>query len=673
MAIPDEQTSELIAALKELVEELKIDRTRFQTTQNQAGSEDSEARRRMENIVPTARTTKEPNQVVRAAPEILIAGYSTQAIHQQQAISRDDDEWLEKEEKKGKGWLEKIFSPGMLLLLGGLAALVTGVLSFKDDIADFLGDLGSGGFEKIKNLMLDTLDLRRIPIVGGIISFVDSYQAFQKGEWGIGLGHLFSGLVNTVGWAVLGPFAGVLSWGIDMLVSFLEGEGEGASSEDVVQDTGFDIWENIGRPMWDFLAPILKFIPIIGSFVWFAEAKTAFSSGGIDGFATGLLSLFGGLVVNFPLFGQLASAGVQVLIGIIKGEDKQPDPEKGWNIIDDLAMPMYNSLKPVIRYIPVIGSFIYAAEAVNSFANKKWAVGLLQFANSIAVMFPWMGTAIAAGVQVMISLFDTEDAKEPIVAKSRKGFFARMSDGILDTARKWWGKLGNGWLGKATKWTMRKLFPKWADMLDESGSTAISDDQEMLGQMDLEMSSASNTVTKPDNSLAFTDSELNKMTTSSLYALLKYSNWGDRDSARINAAILRQGADPDRDLGLSDDIKTGKKNADAKKPKTLANSVLDVFSTFDKFLEQWTGQTTEDQNKEQTEKDEQKTVEQSKLENQREIIRLQRELNDNIVTSIREGGNTINNSPVYSTTVGSPPNSTISASRNRFATQHGRK
>ena len=215
MAIPDEQTSELIAALKELVEELKIDRTRFQTTQNQAGSEDSEARRRMENIVPTARTTKEPNQVVRAAPEILIAGYSTQAIHQQQAISRDDDEWLEKEEKKGKGWLEKIFSPGMLLLLGGLAALVTGVLSFKDDIADFLGDLGSGGFEKIKNLMLDTLDLRRIPIVGGIISFVDSYQAFQKGEWGIGLGHLFSGLVNTVGWAVLGPFAGVLSWGID--------------------------------------------------------------------------------------------------------------------------------------------------------------------------------------------------------------------------------------------------------------------------------------------------------------------------------------------------------------------------------------------------------------------------------------------------------------------------
>ena len=673
MAMTDEQTSELIASLKELVEELKLDRSRFQTPQNQSGEEDSETRRRMENIVPTAKTAEEPNQVVKKVPEVSISGYSTQAIQQQQALARDDGEWLEKEEKKGKGWLEKIFSPGMLLLLGGLAALVTGVLSFKDDIADFLGDLGSGGFEKIKNLMLETLDLRRIPIVGGIISFVDSYQAFQEGKWGIALGHLFSGLVNTVGWAVLGPFAGILSWGIDMLVSFLEGEGEGASPGDVAEDTGFDIWENIGRPMWDFLAPILKFIPIIGSFVWFAEAKTAFDSGGVDGFAVGLLSLFGGLAVNFPAFGTLANVGVQLLIGIIKGEDEQPDAEKGWNIIDDLAMPMYNFLKPIIRYIPVVGSFIYAAEAVNSFANKKWAIGLLQIANAVAVMFPWIGTAIAAGVQVMISLFDTEDAKEPVAAKSKKGFFARMSDGILDTARKWWGKLGNGWLGKATKWTMRKLFPQWADMLDQSGSTAAADEQEMLGQMDLEMVNASNTVTKPDNSLAFTDSELNKMTTSSLYALLKYSNWGARDSDRINAAILRQGSDPDRDLGLSDDIKTGKANADAKKPKTLANSVLDVFSTFDKFLEQWTGQTTEDQNKEQTEKDEQKTVEQTKLENQREIIRLQGELNDNIITSIREGGNTINNSPVYSTSVGSPPSSTISDSRNRFTSQYGRK
>jgi hypothetical protein len=220
---------------------------------------------------------------------------------------------------------------------------------------------------------------------------------------------------------------------------------------------------------------------------------------------------------------------------------------------------------------------------------------------------------------------------------------------------------------------MRKLFPQWSGMLDQSESSAAADDKEMLGQMDLEMVSVSNTVTKPDNSLAFTDSELNKMTTSSLYALLKYSNWGDRDQSRINAAILRQGSDPDRDLGLSDDIKIGKKNADAKQPKTLKNSVLDVFSTFDKFLEQWTGQTTEDQHKEQTEKEEQKTVEQTKLENQREIIRLQGELNDNIITSIREGGNTINNSPVYSTNIGRAPSNTILDSRNRFANQHGRK
>jgi len=584
MAASEEQINELIVTLRELVEGLKLDRLESSKTPVSVGDTSDEARRKMERVVPTAKTTGKPTEVVKKTPEITIAGYSPTALKARQEETRDKDGWLKKEEKKGKGWLEKIFSPGMLILLGGLAALVTGFLSFKDGIAEFLGDLGSGGFGKIMDLLLNTLDLRRIPIVGGIISFVDAYQAFKTGKWGIALGHVFSGLVNTVGWAVLGPFAGMISWGIDMFVAFLEGEGEG---EEAKESKGFDIWENIGKPMWDFLAPIIKLIPIIGSFVWFSEAITAFEQGGIKGFSVGLLSLVGGLAVNFPAFGTLANIGVQLLIGIIKGEGDEPKQGKGWNLIDDLAMPIYKFLSPVLRLLPIIGSFIWGAEAVGSFSKGNWVLGLTQVAGAIAVSFPWMGTAIAAGLQVMISLFDTDEAKEPVKAPKQKSFWTGMKDGILRTARKWWKKVGNKWGGSGMKYVMRKMFPDFCKILDDSPSAEISEESEILGAMDSDHA-VKNIPSRPDNTLPFTSGDLDKMSTSKLHSLLKYQRWGSRDQKQIEDAISRQAPDARADLDIEQDIKDSQK-AKGKKGNTLKSMVLGVFDTFDELLNQLTG------------------------------------------------------------------------------------
>ena len=100
--------------------------------------------------------------------------------------------------------------------------------------------------------------------------------------------------------------------------------------------------------------------------------------------------------------------------------------------------------------------------------------------------------------------------------------------------------------------------------------------------------------------------------------------------------------------------------------------VLGVFDTFDELLNQLTGGDNDSKSKLDREQEELKEREAEKIKLSREQVRLQGELNENIITAVREGGVTVNNAPMYSASVNQQSGGSIGNFRDRTRSRPGR-
>jgi hypothetical protein len=250
---------------------------------------------------------------------------------------------------------------GLLMLLGGVGALIMGLLTdgpFKGALKilskigvsggikmlmsaakgllgtfsrfvtapfKFAGKLLSKGFMgKIFNALKPLGRIfKRIPIIGTIISIGFAISRFNKGQNVRGVIDVLSGLVGLID--LVAPGVGfALSFGLDMLNVWMDSKMEdpknaGRSEMDILGEIG----KTIGNWIWDNAL----WLPVIGGFKRWGMAYDAFKGGnimeGLKQFGLGILS-FGGMG---PII-----MGIETLMGFFgdKEEKKDLKPNTSW-------------------------------------------------------------------------------------------------------------------------------------------------------------------------------------------------------------------------------------------------------------------------------------------------------------------------------------------------------
>ena len=245
----------------------------------------------------------------------------------------------------GDGWLKKLIGPA-LLILGGLAAFVTGIMS----------DGPAKGLLKI---------LAKVGIGGGIKWFASKFAGVGKTITKVfkGLGKMLLNPLKGLGAKLLKPFKGLGK----MLLKPLKGLGakllkplkglgakliepgligkmigtvktkvksvfssiKGALLKPFKLFKGGavgGIFKKVGGMLFKLLKPVLKRIPGIGSMISWAFAVSRFKSGDVVG---GLIDVASGIATIFPGIGTAIGIGLDVLNAFLdskKGKEEKVKP-----------------------------------------------------------------------------------------------------------------------------------------------------------------------------------------------------------------------------------------------------------------------------------------------------------------------------------------------------------
>lgn len=191
---------------------------------------------------------------------------------------------------EGLGFIKKLIGPA-LLVLGGIAALVTGLMS-DGPLKGLLNILSKGGIIGGVKLF-QTLAAKQIGKFTGLFAKIMPTNLFGK------VIAKATGFLSSIGKFLLKPFAK------------LGGKGAGKG-----------LFGTIGKLFGKFLKPVLKRIPGIGSLISWGFAISRFKSGDLVG---GLIDVASGIATLFPGIGTGISIGLDVLNAFL---DTKKDPDE---------------------------------------------------------------------------------------------------------------------------------------------------------------------------------------------------------------------------------------------------------------------------------------------------------------------------------------------------------
>jgi len=163
---------------------------------------------------------------------------------------------------------------GATLILGGLAALVGAFMTQgpAKGTLEMIGKVGlKGGLvvlaKKLFGATLKTV-LKKIPIIGTLISYGFAIQRFYNGDTVGGILDLVSGTVQLLD--LVAPGLGtVLSLGVDILQAVLDAKAGGSSAEASAKKTG--ILLDWAKGLGSLLYKAIKWVPVIGPLIQATE------------------------------------------------------------------------------------------------------------------------------------------------------------------------------------------------------------------------------------------------------------------------------------------------------------------------------------------------------------------------------------------------------------------
>ena len=241
--------------------------------------------------------TKKKEKLVKESTPVIVTDFGRKAEQDlaNANTSVASENQFKDPEKGGFSFIKKLIGPS-LLVLGGLAALVQGLMS-------------DGPLKGLLNI------LAKSGIIGGIKLFASSAGKALKGFGDQFTKILPKNLFKNVITSAKGFLSGV---GKFLLAPFTRLVGKGGSKA---------IFGTVGKLFTKFLTPVLKRIPGIGSLISWGFAVSRFKSGDLVG---GLIDVASGIATLFPGIGTGISIGLDVLnafLDVKKGGEDKVKPE----------------------------------------------------------------------------------------------------------------------------------------------------------------------------------------------------------------------------------------------------------------------------------------------------------------------------------------------------------
>lgn len=288
----------------------------------------------------TSSEQKKPEQVVEEEKSVIVSKFGRESMVQLKelitGIPVKPTAEAPKEAESGiMSFVKKLIGPA-LLLLGGIAALVTGLFSDGPLKGTFtlIGKLGvKEGLKMMAKKLgkfVATKVLKKIPIIGTVIGLFDAYTRFKSDDYVGGTIALLSAFIQLLDFAVPGLGTG-LSIGLDVLNAALDlktGQETDPAKRNQAKLGLLDEWSTkVGK----FLADL----PIIRNFVMFGEGIGEVLSGNLkEGFFK--------MAYAVPGFGFFQS-----LIGLPATEQEALEITQGQSLSDlfnKQLQPLYQSI-----------------------------------------------------------------------------------------------------------------------------------------------------------------------------------------------------------------------------------------------------------------------------------------------------------------------------------------
>ena len=413
-----------------------------------------------------------PRQVVKDSTPVDITGMAPKTLDNlADAVGRGFEAATPsmKDLKEGS-WLDGLLGTigvPLLALAAGMTALFTAANIDWDGMegtVDAIGKYGLMGGLKVFLApfakMAGKTFLKRIPVIGGIVSFYFAYEDFKNKEWtGMAL-NLLSGLLNLVGTFIAPGLANGLAIGVDILNAYLDTQTQGMDGE-VKAEAKKDLLFEMAAGVWEKIKPYADYIPVIGSLFLFQKTKEAWDN---DDIPNTLLFAARGLVNLKPGAGTILNLGLGIVQSFMDPSQRKDDKVGGIAVdfLKQFSEPFEKYISKYIRMVPFIGSLWYVGDFIQHWRDGKY------------------GLAVADLGMAFIGLVPGWNMLNPVI-----GFFRGMFD------EEYANKSADGQLGAATfdwidevatamkDWVVGMLF-SLVDMLPDFLGWGV---EEFLGMM----------------------------------------------------------------------------------------------------------------------------------------------------------------------------------------------
>lgn len=362
------------------------------------------------------------------------------------------------------GFLMSLIAP-LGVLIASAISLVSGFFTtgIMGDVGKVFGKIGIGGFVKMIGKSLPKIGLKllkRLPYIGGIISFYFAYKAFQEGKYAKGFLEILSGLVNFI------PGVGfILSIGVDILIGILEAKGSFNEGGSLSNSNAMNTIKGWMGSIGTFIKNNALNIPIIATFTRFGMAWDAFSSGN---WGEGFKQIFYG-IVSIAGGGEYIVNGVEWLVSVFQGARETPAQQITGNVIDTIrgwVSAAGQFISDNALYLPIIGGIKRFGMAWDSFSNGDLGEGFKQLALGIITFVG--GGPIVAGFELLHGWLFGEKEENPSEFSSKTGWLSRLK----------------GWVQSKLKdlpMFLRKPL-EWLGILESTDDAAISSEVSNAGE-----------------------------------------------------------------------------------------------------------------------------------------------------------------------------------------------
>ena len=334
-----------------------------------------------------------PRQVVKDSSPVKITDIVPKTLNKLAlAIGGDKDGKGDSRESKTGGFVESLISTigkPILALAGGILALLSAANINFDAFEGLVNVIGKQGLMAGLKMFLKPFArlagglIRKIPVIGAIVSFYFAKERFDSGDNIGAFIDLASGTANLLNLFLPG-IGSMLSIGLDILNAYLDVK---TSDADDPQAAKLDLLKEMAAGVWGVIEPVIRYVPIVGSFWLLKDAWDSFSGGKI---ADGLIYLARGIVNLKPGLGTLLNVGLGVVQGFMDPSKAEADPIAGAAVdfLSSFSEPFMAYVDPWIRDVPFIGGLFFAADMIDNFKQGKIAEGITDLGMAILSFIP---------------------------------------------------------------------------------------------------------------------------------------------------------------------------------------------------------------------------------------------------------------------------------------------